>query len=84
MNRALALVLVAGLLALAWFGTTRPEMFRGLDARGLAWALMALLLASGAAYGFPRLRNKPAHALAGLLFWAAVIVGIVLVYPLFN
>ena len=50
----------------------------------LVWLLMALLLVSGASYGFWRFRFDGRRALAGLLFWAAAIVGVILLYRAFN
>ena len=50
----------------------------------LIYLLMALLLASGAGYGFARIRGNPRAAIFGLLFWPALIVAIVLAYNAFN
>lgn len=50
----------------------------------LAYLLMALLLVSGAGYGFRRIRHDGRNVVIGLLFWAALIAAIVLVYNLIN
>jgi hypothetical protein len=50
----------------------------------LIWLLMALLLVSGAGFGFQRLRHSPRAALLGVVFWAALIVAIVFAYNAFN
>jgi hypothetical protein len=73
------------LLALAWLGVARPDLFPGAaEAPQFAYLLMALLLVSGAAWGFARIRMAPAAALAGAVFWAAFIVLLMLVYSWFN
>jgi ABC-type glycerol-3-phosphate transport system permease component len=50
----------------------------------LVYLLMALLLASGAGYGFHRFRHDGRSALIGIVFWAALIVAIVIAYNAFN
>jgi hypothetical protein len=46
--------------------------------------LMSLLLVSGAAFGFQRIRARPGAAWAGVIFWAAAILAIVLLYNWLN
>jgi hypothetical protein len=85
MNRTLGLVLIAALLGVAWLGYSQPQLFPGnLDVPGLVWAIMALLLVSGAGYGFARFKRDRGVALAGAVFWSLLIVAITLAYPLFN
>lgn len=85
MSRWLGLVVVAALLIVAWIGYDRPELFpRNLDTPAFVYLLMALLLVSGAGYGFWRFRYDRGQALAGIVFWAALIVVITLVYGWFN
>lgn len=82
MNRLAGAVIVAALLVLAWVGYDRPELFRGdVEAPRLVWLVMALLLVSGAGFGFWRFRQDGGRALAGILFWGALIVAITFVYP---
>jgi hypothetical protein len=50
----------------------------------LVWLLMALLLVSGAGYGFQRIRHDRRNVMIGILFWAALIIAIVLAYNAFN
>jgi hypothetical protein len=45
---------------------------------------MALLLVSGAGYGFWRIRLEPRRALISILFWAALIVAITFAHAAFN
>lgn len=85
MNRTLGLLIVAALLGVAWLGYSQPQLFPGgLDVPGLVWAIMALLLVSGAGYGFYRFKHDRGMALAGAVFWSLLIVAITLAYPLFN
>ena len=81
MNRWLGLAVVLVLLAVAAFSYFRPELVPGnVDLPRLVYLLMALLLVSGAGYGFWRFRYDGGRALASLAFWAALIVAIVLAY----
>jgi hypothetical protein len=85
MSRWLGLAVVALLLIVAAVGFFQPQMFpAGFDAPRLAYLLMALLLATGAGWGFWRIRMEPRAALAGVVFWAALIVVLVMVYSWFN
>jgi len=85
MNRWLGLAIVALLLVVAWLGFSQPQMFPGdLDVPRLVYLLMALLLVSGAGWGFWRIRMQPGAALAGAVFWAALIVVIAMIYSWFN
>ncbi len=59
-------------------------MTSNLDWATLIYLLMALLLVSGAAYGFRRIRGSPRAAVFGVVFWAALIVAIVFAYNAFN
>lgn len=56
----------------------------GFDWPQLIWLLMALLLVTGAGYGFRRFRNDGRNALVGLLFWAAAVIAIALIYNWLN
>lgn len=56
----------------------------GVDWSQLVYLLMALLLVSGAGYGFHRFRHDSRNALFGVVIWAALIVVIVMVYSWFN
>jgi asparagine N-glycosylation enzyme membrane subunit Stt3 len=84
-NRWVGAAVVALLLIVAWIGYDRPELFPGnLDVPQLVWLIMALLLVSGAGVGFWRFRYDGGRALAGLLFWAALIVALVWGYTFFS
>jgi len=73
------------LLAVAAIGFFQPQMFpTGMDVPQLAYLLMALLLVSGAGWGFWRIRMEPGAAIAGAVFWAALIVVVVMIYSWFN
>ncbi len=50
----------------------------------LIYLAMALLLVTGAGFGFARLRADKGRIVPSLLFWAGVIVLIVVLYNLFN
>lgn len=81
------LALVIALLVLGWLGYDRPELFPGgFGARmpELVWLAMALLLVSGAGYGFWRFRFDTRRAVLGVLFWTGLIAAIVLAYEAFN
>jgi hypothetical protein len=85
MNRWLGVALVVLLLAVAVIGAMRPDLFPpGVDIPRLVWLVMALLLVSGAGWGFWRFRLDGGQALAGILFWAALIVAITFAYSWFN
>ena len=56
----------------------------GFDWPQLVWLLMALLLVSGAGYGFRRFRFDGRNALIGLVFWGAAVGLIVWLYMVFN
>jgi hypothetical protein len=85
MNRWLGVAVVVLLLIVAWIGFSRPELFPGdVDAPRLVYLLMTLLLVSGAGWGFWRIRMQPGAALAGVVFWAALIVLLVMAYSWFN
>lgn len=85
MSRWVGLVVVVVLLVVAWIGFFYPQAMPGnLDVPQLVYLLMALLLVSGAGLGFRRIRMEPGAALAGVVFWAALIVLIVMVYSWFN
>jgi hypothetical protein len=59
-------------------------MTESFDWPRLVWLLMALLLVSGAGYGFWRIRLEPRRALISILFWAALIVAITFAHAAFN
>lgn len=50
----------------------------------LIYLLMALLLVTGAGWGFRRIRHDKRSAIIGILFWPALILVIVLVYNALN
>ncbi len=78
-------MLVGLLMVVGWLGYDRPELFPGnLDVPNLVWLLMALLLVSGAGWGFWRFRYDGGQALAGLVFWAALIIAITFAYAAIN
>jgi hypothetical protein len=56
----------------------------GFDFAGLVYLLMALLLASGAGWGFWRFRTDGRRAILGLAIWAFVIVSIMAAYIALN
>lgn len=83
MSRELGLAVVIVLLAVAIVGVARPDLFPGnVDVPRLVYLLMALLLVSGAGYGFWRFKQDGGAALAGIVFWGVLIVAITLIYPL--
>lgn len=87
MKSLLGLVLVAALLALGWFAYNAEGDFLGRDGRDmtqLVYLVMWLLLATGAGYGFSRFRLDGGRALAGLAFWAVLIVALVFGYQMLN
>lgn len=85
MNKTVGVLLVAALLLVAWLGYDQPELFPGnLDVPRLVWLIMALLLVSGAGWGFWRFRHDSRRALAGIVFWAVSIVAITFAYALLN
>ncbi|MGE0743494.1 MAG: hypothetical protein AB7O98_19340 [Hyphomonadaceae bacterium] len=84
-NRWIWVGVIVAMIIVAIAAMERPDWFPGgLNIASVMWALMALLLVSGAAYGFPRLRQNPGTALVSLLIWVAIIVAIVLAYNAFN
>lgn len=83
MNRAFGLLVVAALLLVAGLGYFRPELFPGeIDVPRLVWLLMALLLVTGAGWGFRRFRYDGGRALVGILFWGAAFFAVALAYQL--
>lgn len=75
-----ALVVVA-LLALGYAAYSRPDWFpENFDVPRLIYLLMALLLVSGAAYGFRGLRIDQRSALRNIAVWLGLIAVIALVY----
>lgn len=85
MNRWVGVAVVVALLIVAWVGYFYPQTLPGeLDVPRLVYLLMALLLVSGAGWGFWRIRMRPGAALAGIVFWAALIVLLVMIYSWFN
>jgi|CXWL01.1.fsa_nt_gi hypothetical protein len=84
MNRTTGLMVTGALLLLGGIGYFRPDLFPGLDVPRLAWLLMALLLLSGAAWGFWRFRYDGGRTLSGIIFWAIALVVVALAYQLLN
>jgi hypothetical protein len=54
------------------------------DWASLIYLLMALLLVTGAGWGFQRYRRDGRTMMLGIGFWAALIVVIVVAYNAFN
>lgn len=84
MNRTTGLLIVGALLLFAGAGYFRPDLLPGVDIPRLAWLLMALLLVSGAGWGFWRFRYDGGRALTGLLFWAMALIAVALAYQLLG
>lgn len=85
MKNWVGLAVVAVLLVIGWIGYDRPELFpNNIDVARLVYLLMALLLVTGAGFGFWRLRQDRGRALGGILFWAALIAAITFGYAFFN
>lgn len=85
MSRWVGLGVVVVLLIVAWIGFFYPQTMPGnVDVPRLVYLLMALLLVSGAGWGFSRVRLQPGAVIAGVVFWAALIVLIMMVYSWFN
>jgi hypothetical protein len=86
MNRAwVGVVLVLGLVTLAVVASQRPDWFpANLDVPRLVYLSMALLLVSGAGYGFWRFRYDGSRALASLLIWAGILTAIMVAYLWLN
>lgn len=83
--RWVGLAIVVVLLIAAWLGFFQPETIPGnFDVPQLVYLMMALLLVSGAGFGFARMRMEPGAAIAGVVFWAALIVVLVMAYSWFN
>jgi hypothetical protein len=85
--RWLGIVFVLALLALGWIAYDQDRGPFGLSGDmtlELVWMIMALLLVSGAGYGFQRFRGEPRAAIAGALFWAGAAVVLILFYRIFN
>jgi hypothetical protein len=81
MNRWIGVAVVVGLLLIGWAAYVRPELFPdGLDMPRLIYLLMALLLVTGAAYGFRRLQFDRRRAFTNLVAWLGLIAVIALVY----
>lgn len=82
--RWLGVLFVVVLLGLGWIGYSQPERFWGIDLPGIVYAVMALLLVSGASFGFWRFRAHKRAALAGIVFWPLAIIGIIWAYETFR
>jgi hypothetical protein len=54
------------------------------DWANLTYLLMALLLVAGGGFAFRRYRHDGRNALLAILFWAALVVAIVVAYNAFN
>jgi len=87
MMRWVLLGVVAVLLVLVFVAYDRPQLVPGGYAEELpqlVYLVMALLLVSGAGFGFARFRYDGGKALAGIVFWAAAIALLTLAYGWFN
>jgi len=83
-GRWIAVGVVVAMIAIAIAAMERPEWFPGgVDVARMTWLLLALLLVSGAAYGFPEFRRSGRSAVLSLVIWAAIILAIVGLYQLF-
>ena len=82
-TRLLALVFVMLALITVWIGFERfgPS---DLDTAHLVRLLMALLVVSGAGYGFWRFRYDRGAAIAGVLFWGLAIAALAFGYSWLN
>jgi hypothetical protein len=81
MNRWVGVGVVIALLLIGFVAYTRPEMFPArFDTPRLIYLLMALLLVSGAAYGFRRLQTDRRTVFTSAVVWLALIAVIALVY----
>lgn len=82
MSREIGLAIVIVLLAVVGVAVARPDLVPGdVDVPRLVYLLMALMLASGASYGFWRFREDGGRALMGIIFWGVLIVAITFAYP---
>jgi|CXWL01.1.fsa_nt_gi protein-S-isoprenylcysteine O-methyltransferase Ste14 len=84
MMRWFGLVIVVALLALGYVAYAYPRTFPNMDVASLVYAVMALLLVSGAGYGFWRFREHKAASVAGLVFWPIAIIAIAWAYETFR
>lgn len=87
MVRWLLLALVALLVAFVFIAYDHPQLVPGGYAEelpDLVYLLMALLLVSGAGFGFARFKYDGGQALAGIAFWGAAIVLITFAYGWFR
>ncbi|MEZ6022266.1 MAG: hypothetical protein R3C16_02365 [Hyphomonadaceae bacterium] len=85
MNRILGIVIVIALLVIGFIAYSRPEFVPGnLDVTGVIYLILVLMLWTGAAYGFPEIRQNWRQALVGALFWGGVIVAIMFAYQMLS
>ncbi|MGE0595414.1 MAG: hypothetical protein AB7P07_03565 [Hyphomonadaceae bacterium] len=79
-----AFVLV--LLVVGFAAYMQPNLFPtgDIDLTQLIYLVLALLLVSGGLFGFGRVQADGAKILPSILFWGALILAIVAIYPLFN
>lgn len=87
MNRWLPVALIVVLIVLAFALYTRRDVIGGVDTWMISeaiWLILALVLVSGAAYGFARFRFDKRMALLGAVFWIALFAAVVVAYQLFN
>jgi hypothetical protein len=81
MNRWVGVGVVIVLLIVGFVAYSRPDMFpAGLDTPRLIYLLMALLLVTGAAYGFRRLQTNGRTVLTSIVAWLGIVAVIALVY----
>lgn len=77
---------VVVLLLVGFAAYMRPDLFPtgDIDLTQLIYLVLALLLVSGGLFGFGRVRTDASKILPSILFWGALILAIVAIYPLFN
>lgn len=85
--RWIGLALVAALLLTAFAAYMNPALFPadiGYRLPQLIWLVLALVLVSGAGYGFMQIRSDRRMILPAILFWGSAIFLIIFLYNTFN
>lgn len=84
-KRWVGLFVVVALLVVGFVAYSQPQLFpTDVDLARLIYMLLLLVLLSGAAFGFGRLRAEPGKALWAILFWGGLILAIMALYQVFN
>jgi hypothetical protein len=85
MNRWVGVSVVVAMVIVGIAAWENPQWFPGdVDVPGIVYLLMALLLVSGAGYGFHRFRYDGGKVLLSIVIWGGLILAITLAYPFFN